>query len=473
MKKKYLKNLLILIFNIMLYNFNTLCYSVAIYENQTTSNQNQIPSLASMLEKVLPAVVSIQVSGSTKVQNQQLPEEFKFFFGPNLPPQQSIRPFKGLGSGIVIDSEKGYILTNNHVIDNANIIQVQFYDGKESEVKIIGKDPQTDIALLKIKNFKKISFKKSNLTAIKISDSDKLRVGDFAVAIGNPFGLGQTATLGIISALGRSGLNIEGLENFIQTDASINRGNSGGALVNLNGELIGINTAILSPEGGNIGIGFAIPSNMAKFLIDQIIKTGVVKRGLLGIKGTEMNADLAKALKIDAQKGAFVSEIIPNSAAEKSNIQSGDVIVSINNKKIHSFSELRAKIGTSEVGKKIPIGILRKGKLIKTHVILEDINSVYEKNKTIKTSLIGAILSNSEIHGKKGVKVNNVSSNSISSIIGLKEGDLIIRVNEKRTKNINQLKKIIEKKPNTLAINIIRGNQKIYLLFRGNNNIIN
>lgn len=470
MKKKNLINLLIFSFYILLNIFAPFCYPKTIQLVNIKNNQ-KIPSLASMLEKILPAVVSIQVSGSTKVQNQQLPEEFKFFFGPNFPSQPSIRPFKGLGSGVVIDSKKGYILTNNHVIDNANTIQIQFFNGQETEVKIIGKDPQTDIALLKIKNSNKKYINKLNLTSIKIADSDKLRVGDFAVAIGNPFGLGQTATLGIISALGRSGLNVEGLENFIQTDASINRGNSGGALVNLNGELIGINTAILSPEGGNIGIGFAIPSNMAKFLSDQIIKSGIVKRGLLGIKGTEMNADIAKALKIDAQQGAFVSEVMPNSAAEKSNIQSGDVIISINNKKISSFSELRAKIGTSEVGKKIPIGLLRKGKIIKKYIVLEDINSIYEKDKTIKTSLIGAILSNSEIQGTKGVKVNNVSANSLASIIGLKVGDLIIRVNEKRTENINQLKKIIEKKPKTLAINILRGNQNIYLLFRSNNNI--
>ncbi|MGP1930800.1 MAG: PDZ domain-containing protein, partial [Arsenophonus sp. ET-DL12-MAG3] len=283
------------------------------------------------------------------------------------------------------------------------------------------------------------------------------------------FGLGQTATSGIISALGRSGLNVEGLENFIQTDASINRGNSGGALVNLNGELIGINTAILTPGGGNIGIGFAIPSNMAKSLSDQIIKYGEVKRVLLGIKGTEMTSDIAKALNIDAQKGAFVSEVIPNSIAAKAGIQPGDVLVSINNKYINSFAELRAKIGTSEIGKKISIGLLRKGKQKEVNVILEDINSNSTKAEILTTSLMGATLSNSIIKGTKGVKVDSVSSNSPAAILGLAKGDLIVSANEQRIESINQLRKIIETKPTALALNILRDDQNIYLLLRGNN----
>ncbi len=210
---------------------------------------------------------------------------------------------------MIIDAAKGYVLTNNHVINQAQKISIQLNDGREFDAKQIGGDDQSDIALLQIQN-------PSKLTQIAIADSDKLRVGDFAVAVGNPFGLGQTATSGIISALGRSGLNLEGLENFIQTDASINRGNSGGALLNLNGELIGINTAI-SRRGGSIGIGFAIPSNMAQTLAQQLIQFGEIKRGLLGIKGTEMTADIAKAFKLNVQRGAFVSEVLPNSGSAK------------------------------------------------------------------------------------------------------------------------------------------------------------
>jgi serine protease DegQ len=261
-----------------------------------------------MLEKVLPAVVSVKVEG-TALQNQRVPEELKKYFGDESPDQQA-QPFEGLGSGVIIDAAKGYILTNNHVISQADKISVQLNDGREFDAKLIGGDDQSDIALLQVQN-------PSNLTQIAIADSDKLRVGDFAVAVGNPFGLGQTATSGIISALGRSGLNLEGLENFIQTDASINRGNSGGALLNLNGELIGINTAILAPGGGSIGIGFAIPSNMAKTLAQQLMQFGEVKRGLLGIKGMEMSADIAKAFNINVQRGAFVSEVLPNSGSAK------------------------------------------------------------------------------------------------------------------------------------------------------------
>ena len=231
------------------------------------------------------------------------------YFGDNAPQEQA-QPFEGLGSGVIIDAAKGYVLTNNHVISRAQKISIQLNDGREFDAKLVGSDEQSDIALLQV-------LKPSNLTQIAIADSDKLRVGDFAVAVGNPFGLGQTATSGIISALGRSGLNLEGLENFIQTDASINRGNSGGALLNLNGELIGINTAILAPGGGSIGIGFAIPSNMAKTLADQLIQYGEIKRGLLGIKGMEMSADIAKAMNINAQRGAFVSEVWPIQAPQK------------------------------------------------------------------------------------------------------------------------------------------------------------
>ena len=253
--------------------------------------QGALPSLAPMLEKVLPAVVSVQVEG-TASPTLNMPEELKKYFGDNAPQEQA-QPFEGLGSGVIIDAAKGYVLTNNHVINQAQKISVQLNDGREFDAKLVGSDEQSDIALLQL-------IKPDHLTQIAIADSDKLRVGDFAVAVGNPFGLGQTATSGIISALGRSGLNLEGLENFIQTDASINRGNSGGALLNLNGELIGINTAILAPGGGSIGIGFAIPSNMAKTLADQLIQFGEIKRGLLGIKGMEMSADIAKAMNLNA-----------------------------------------------------------------------------------------------------------------------------------------------------------------------------
>ncbi len=419
----------------------------------------QLPSLAPMLEKVLPAVVSVHVSG-TRVQSQQVPEEFKFFFGPNFPSQQqSIRPFEGLGSGVIIDAEKGYVLTNNHVVDGADKIQLQINDGREFDAKLIGSDPQTDIALLQIE-------KPNNLTAIKMTDSDKLRVGDFAVAVGNPFGLGQTATSGIISALGRSGLNLEGLENFIQTDASINRGNSGGALVNLNGELIGINTAILAPGGGNIGIGFAIPSNMARDLSQQLITHGEVKRGILGIRGTEMNADLAKSFKIDAQRGAFVSEVLADSSAAKAGIKPGDVLISIDGKRINSFAELRAKVGTTPPGKEILIGLIRQGKPMDVKVTLEKQSADATRADNFSPALQGATLSNYVNKQVKAVAVDSVEKGSAAATSGLQKGDLIIGINNMPIGSLGDLRKTIDAKPPVLALNIKRGNEEIYLLLR-------
>ncbi|CCJ96837.1 HtrA protease/chaperone protein [Cronobacter malonaticus 507] len=334
-----------------------LALSPASFAAETASavTSQAMPSLAPMLEKVMPSVVSINVEGSTTVNTPRMPRNFQQFFGDDSPFCQDGSPFQSspfcqggpggadgggqqqkfmaLGSGVIIDAAKGYVVTNNHVVDNATTIKVQLSDGRKLDAKIVGKDPRSDIALIQIQDPK-------NLTAIKLADSDSLRVGDYAVAIGNPFGLGETVTSGIVSALGRSGLNAENYENFIQTDAAINRGNSGGALVNLNGELIGINTAILAPDGGNIGIGFAIPSNMVKSLTSQMVEYGQVKRGELGIMGTELNSELAKAMKVDAQRGAFVSQVLANSSAAKAGVKAGDVIVSLNGKPISSFAAL-------------------------------------------------------------------------------------------------------------------------------------
>ncbi|WJV54279.1 serine endoprotease DegQ [Prodigiosinella aquatilis] len=420
----------------------------------------QLPSLAPMLEKVLPAVVSVHVEG-TRIQRQQIPEEFKFFFGPNTPSEeQSSRPFEGLGSGVIINAAKGYVLTNNHVINNADKIRVQLNDGREYDAKLIGRDEQTDIALLQLNDAK-------NLTEIKIADSDQLRVGDFAVAVGNPFGLGQTATSGIISALGRSGLNLEGLENFIQTDASINRGNSGGALVNLNGELIGINTAILAPGGGNIGIGFAIPSNMAQTLSQQLIEFGEVKRGLLGIRGSEMTSEIAKAFKVDVQRGAFVSEVLPKSAAAKAGIKAGDVLTSLNGKTISSFAELRAKIGTTAPGKIIRVGLWRDGKQQEVSVILGNSANTATRAESLSPALQGASLSDGQLKdGSKGVIIDSVTKDTPAAKIGLQKGDIIVGINRERVENISQLGKILKSKPSVIALNIMRGDQSIYLLLR-------
>lgn len=417
--------------------------------------QGALPSLAPMLEKVLPAVVSVQVEG-TATQSQKVPEELKKFFGEALPAQ----PFEGLGSGVIIDAAKGYVLTNNHVINQAQKISVQLNDGREFEAKLIGGDDQSDIALLQLQNA-------TNLNQIKVADSDTLRVGDFAVAVGNPFGLGQTATSGIISALGRSGLNREGLENFIQTDASINRGNSGGALLNLNGELIGINTAILAPGGGSIGIGFAIPSNMAQTLATQLIQSGEIKRGLLGIKGTEMNADLAKAFNLNVQRGAFVSEVLPNSGAAKAGIKSGDVITRLNGKTLSSFAELRSRIATTAPATKVKLGLLRDGKPLDVEVTLDKSTSLSTRADMIIPALQGATLSDGQLKdGTKGVSIENVEKGSAAAQAGLHKDDVIIGVNRERVSTIAEVRKLMASKPPVVALHIVRGNDSIYLLLR-------
>ena len=424
----------------------------------SATTAQQMPSLAPMLEKVLPAVVSVQVEG-TASPTLNMPEELKKYFGDNAPQEQA-QPFEGLGSGVIIDAAKGYVLTNNHVINQAQKISVQLNDGREFDAKLVGSDEQSDIALLQL-------IKPDHLTQIAIADSDKLRVGDFAVAVGNPFGLGQTATSGIISALGRSGLNLEGLENFIQTDASINRGNSGGALLNLNGELIGINTAILAPGGGSIGIGFAIPSNMAKTLADQLIQFGEIKRGLLGIKGMEMSADIAKAMNLNVQRGAFVSEVLPNSGSAKAGIKSGDVIVSLNGKPLNSFAELRSRIATTEPGTKVKLGLLRDGKPVDVEVTLDKSTSSTASAELIIPALQGASFSDGQMKdGTKGVVIDNVDKGSAAAQVGLHKDDIIIGLNRQRIHSIAELRKALEGKPPVIALNVIRGNESIYLLLR-------
>lgn len=433
-------------------------YSTAAMPSQMPG-QGALPSLAPVLEKVLPAVVSVQVEG-TAVQGQKVPDELKKYFGEELPDQQQAQPFEGLGSGVIIDAAKGYVLTNNHVVNQAQIISVQLNDGREFDAKLIGSDDQSDIALLQLQNA-------SNLTQIAIADSDNLRVGDFVIAVGNPFGLGQTATSGIVSALGRSGLNLEGLENFIQTDASINRGNSGGALLNLNGELIGINTAILAPGGGSVGIGFAIPSNMARTLSKQLIQFGEIKRGLLGIKGTEMSADIAKAFNLNVQRGAFVSEVLPNSGSAKAGIKSGDVIVSLNGKPLSSFAELRSRIATTEPGAKVKLGLLRNGKPLEVEVTLDKSTSSSASAEIIAPSLQGASLSDGQLKdGTKGIAIDSVEKGSAAAQAGLHKDDVIIGVNRDRVRSIAEMRKVLERKPSIIALHIIRGNDSIYLLLR-------
>ncbi len=443
-------------------NMATVPAAVAALPGQIQGQQ--LPSLAPMLEKVLPAVVSVHVEGTAKESQQQIPDQLKRFFGQDgeegAPGDDKSQEFEGLASGVIIDAAKGYVLTNNHVVNGADKISVQLSDGREFTAKLVGHDEQTDIALIQLIDAK-------NLTQIKMADSDQLKVGDFTVAIGNPFGLGQTATSGIVSALGRSGLNLEGLENFIQTDAAINRGNSGGALVNLNGELIGLNTAILASSGGNIGIGFAIPSNMAMGLAQQLIQFGEVKRGQLGIKGTEMTADMAKAFKVDIQHGAFVNEVLPQSAAAKAGIKAGDIITSVDGKNITNFAELRVKIGTTPPGQEVKVGLLRDGKPVTVTVKLDNSSQTTASAELMSPALQGATLSDGAAKdGTKGVKVDEVAKATPAAQFGLQKDDVIVGVNRTPVQNLAELRKLLETKPDLLALSVMRGDENIYLLLR-------
>ena len=424
-------------------------------------NQESTPSLAPMVKQVLPGVVNINVKGKKAVsQGFQLPEEFLFMFPELGRQQQRQQEFRALGSGVIIDAKKGLVVTNFHVIDNAEDIKVTTSDGRQFEAKKLGADQHTDLALLELKDF-------SNLTEISMANSDELQVGDFAIAIGNPFGLGQTVTSGIISALGRTGLNIENVENFIQTDAAINSGNSGGALLNIKGELIGINTAILGPNGGNIGIGFAIPSNMVKNVTEQIHKYGEVKRGFLGITGSELNADLAQSFGYSKNSGAFVNEVMKGSAAEKAGIKSGDIITSVNGKEIKSFGQLRAQVATQRAGSEVELGVFRDGRDMNITVKLgEDSEQSLSSDDAseMTPAFDGASLSNAK---DGGVTVNSVTPGSTAAKFSLKNGDVITAVNRTPVKNVSELKSLLAKsKGKITALRIRRGNSDLFITLR-------
>lgn len=419
------------------------------------------PSLAPMLKDVIPAVVNISVKGTKEVNSQifNIPEEFRFMF-PQLNQPARQREFRALGSGVIIDAKNGYIVTNHHVVEDATEIRIALYDGREYEAKKIGSDPHTDLALLQLKEFE-------NITAIAYQSNESMEVGDFVVAIGNPFGLGQTVTSGIISALGRTGLNIENIENFIQTDAAINSGNSGGALVNLRGELVGINTAILGPNGGNIGIGFAIPVDMVKTVVAQLKEFGEVRRGSLGVIGSELTPDLAANFGYKGKAGAFVNEIIENSAAQQAGIKPGDIITSINDKKISSFAELRATIATLGSGAEVKVGIFRDGENITVKTKLKEPDTLSGSDAGVLSEyLSGAMLANND--KGPGVVVTSVDKRSRAQAIGLREGDVIVSVNRDQVKDLSSLKNMLKKvKKKSIALRIERGDSTLYLTIRG------
>jgi Do/DeqQ family serine protease len=312
-----------------------------------------VPSLAPMLKNITPGVVNIAVKGRERIQNPLLQDPFfrRFF---NVPQgQQSYAETQATGSGVIVDAAHGYVLTNAHVVANETSITVTTKDNRKFAAKLVGRDSETDVAVLKINA--------DSLAAVPFGDSNRLQVGDFVVAIGNPFGLGQTVTSGIISALGRSGLGIEGYEDFIQTDASINPGNSGGPLVDLKGDLVGINTAILAPGGGNIGIGFAVPINMAHAVMDQLIRYGEVKRGRIGVTIQDLTPDLAQAMNTKHTNGAVIAKVEPGSPADRAGLKTGDLVVSANNVPVRSGTQLRNTIGLTRIGDDVNLTVDRGG----------------------------------------------------------------------------------------------------------------
>lgn len=464
--------------SILLTAFISTVFLSNLHALPTHDSQNKpLPTLAPMLEKVTPAVVNISTKGNAQgrsLSHHQLPDFlndplFKRFFKFDTPryqkdPQQKLH---ALGSGVIVNAKKGYVLTNNHVIDNASEILVTLNDGRKLTAELIGTDPQTDIAVLKISN--------DNLSEIRLSDSDKLRVGDFTLAIGHPFGLGQTVTSGIVSGLGRSGLGIEGYEDFIQTDASINPGNSGGALVNLHGELIGINTAIFSQSGGNIGIGFAIPVNMAKSVMNQLIKHGSIQRGLLGVQIQDLTPELASAFGVKVTQGAIVAQVISNSAASKAGVKAGDIITGVNDREINNSSDLRNYIGLKRPGQSARLKIIRGDKTLELKAIiggdqqLSAAEPVKQKPQSftgqqLHPALKGAQFGHNEKYDR--VEVLNVVNASPAWKAGLRDGDFIIAINRQSIHSVSALKKQSMKKNKAIALNIHRGNSALFLVLK-------
>ena len=421
----------------------------------------EVPTLAPMLRHVLPAVVNIAASGKVVIQDNPLLQDpfFRHFFR-GLPPIPRERRTQSVGSGVIVDARNGYIITNHHVIKNAETIYVILKDKRRLKAKLVGSDPETDIAVLKVKG--------DGLDDLPMGDSDKLQVGDFVVAIGNPFGLGQTVTSGIVSALGRTGLGIEGYENFIQTDASINPGNSGGALVDLRGKLVGINTAIVAPSGGNVGIGFAIPINMAREVMEQIVEYGGVKRGMLGVQVQDLTPELAKAMGLETHEGALVSGVTKGSAAEKAGIQPGDVIIRFDGKKVTSSAQLRNLVGLKRVGEKAEIELIRDGRRITVTAVIGKPSisgAISGEIPLLEGAYFSDIPPDHPLYGEvQGVLVAGVEMGSPAWYAGLRKGDIILSVNRKRVKSVDEFIRIASQSPNRLLLRIQRGNFSLFLV---------
>jgi serine protease DegQ len=430
-----------------------------------------VPSLAPMLKRVTPAVVSVYSRQTVRTTSPLGPFAddpfFRRFFGiPDMPRE---RVERALGSGVIIDAQNGYVLTNHHVVVNADGVSVTLADGRTLEAEFLGSDPDTDVALIRIPA--------KNLTAIPLGNSDALQVGDFVVAMGNPYGLGQTVTSGIVSAVGRSGIPVAGFQNFIQTDASINPGNSGGPLVNLRGELVGINTASFNPRGsmaGNIGLGFAIPINMARNIKDQLVSTGEVRRGTLGIETQNVDDRIAKGLGLDEPRGAVVTRVYPGSAGAAAGLQPGDVVLSANGQRVDNSPSLHNFEGLQDVGSRVALDVRREGKALQLTATLKESPRALDGN-ALDTRLAGATFKELDEGTRQqlrsmgadgGLQVGTVTRGSRAWNNGLRPNDIVVEGSNGEFADLPSFRASFEKKPAQLVLRVLRGGTTGNLLMR-------
>ena len=427
-------------------------------------NGQPLPSLAPMLAKVSPAVVNISSTSHRRVAVNPFfsdPIMRQFFGLPAVPPSRELVQ-QSLGSGVIVNAKAGYIITNNHVIAGADDIKVTLTDGKSYTAKVIGVDPTTDLAVIQIHA--------PRLVALPLADSSKLRVGDFVVAVGDPFGLGQSATSGIVSGLQRQDLRRSGVQNYIQTDASINPGNSGGALVNLDGELVGINSMIYSPSGASAGLGFAIPSNLAAEVMRQLIAHGRVVRGSLGVDVQDLSPRVATALGIKASSGALVTNVLPDSPAAKAGLKPGDLVTRINGKPVADAQDLRNAQGLAPLGSTLKLGVDRGGRQLVIDARLTAASG-QAAGASLDARLAGATFSDAQPgdddSGIEGVTVANVESGSRAARNGLAGGDVLVGVNNVATPNLAELRRVFSLHPRVLLLSLVRDGQLVQIQIGG------